>query len=49
MLELKTDNTVKYFYPEDLTEEKQKEIINLKDEIKQYFKGRYMDLFQKYC
>ena len=38
ILDLKTDNNVKYFYPADLTDEKQNEIINLKEEIKQYFK-----------
>ena len=43
ILDLQIDNNVKYFYPDDLSEEKENEIINLKDEIKQYFKvGAWM-------
>ena len=38
ILDVKTENTVKYFYSDDLTEEIQNKIINMKDEIKQYFK-----------
>ena len=37
ILDVKTENTIKYFYSDDLTEEIQNKIINMKDEIKQYF------------
>jgi hypothetical protein len=38
IIQLRDDGGVKYFYSDDLTEDKEIKIIELKDEIKKYFK-----------
>jgi 7-cyano-7-deazaguanine synthase in queuosine biosynthesis len=37
IINVQTENGVKFFYADDITEEKQKEIIDMKDKIKRYF------------
>jgi hypothetical protein len=37
ILNIQTENGIKFFYADDITEDKQKEIINMKDKIKRYF------------
>jgi hypothetical protein len=37
IIHIQTENGVKFFYADDITEEKQKEIIDMKDNIKRYF------------
>jgi len=37
IINIQTENGIKFFYADDITEEKQKEIIEMKDIIKRYF------------
>lgn len=46
IIQLRDDNGVKFFYSDDLTEDKENKIIELKDEIKKYFKVGSWSVFK---
>ena len=37
LINIQTENNIRFFYSDEITEEKQKEILNLKSKIKRYF------------